>query len=175
MKRHRQTRRETFAALHGALAQEAIAAAAFDAVLNGEQASPNLLTLDTLTFAFAPDLPVEQAKALARSAIEALGLVHDTISFSSIHNEDGLYVYARVHAASGVLHSLNVMRLRVMRLRIERELQDEGLGYTLDDAQAALLADVCRILGLDEGETLFVMGEAYSRLLHAPANGGKAA
>jgi hypothetical protein len=142
-------------------------------VPDGEQATPTLLALDTLEFVFAPDLPVEQAKATARAAVAALGLEAPTVAYHSYHNETGLYVYARVHAASGVLHTLNVMRLRVLRLSIEIELRGEGLGRTLDGAQAAMLADVCRILGLDAGETLFVMGEAYQQLIHG-SNGGKA-
>ncbi len=165
--RHRAAR-----ALYAVLAQEGKAADL--PVLPGEQteARPALLALDTLEFALSPDLPFEQAVAMARSAVEALGLKGSTTTFHSYHNETALYVTAHVAAASGVLHSLNAMRLRVLRLRIERELQDDGLGWTLDDAQAAIFADVCRVLGMDEGEMLFVMGESYSRLVHGP-DGGK--
>jgi hypothetical protein len=55
--------------------------------------------------------------------------------------------------------------LRRLRLDIEREMAEDGLEPCLADAQAAMLIDVCRALGLKDTETRYVLGPAGRNLL----------
>jgi hypothetical protein len=55
--------------------------------------------------------------------------------------------------------------LRRLRLDIEREMAEDGLEPCLADAQAAMLVDVCRALGLKDTETRYVLGPAGRALL----------
>jgi len=63
-----------------------------------------------------------------------------------------------------------VRRLHDLRQQIEWEMSEDGLGGELSEAQAAILMDICRVLGLDGPQTLMVLGLAYYSLvgLNAP-------
>lgn len=58
-----------------------------------------------------------------------------------------------------------VFRLRSVALRIEAEMAHDGLDGRLTLEQAALLDDICRALGLDDGDVYRVLGEASWWLL----------
>lgn len=63
-------------------------------------------------------------------------------------------------------------RLHDLREQVEREMAEDGLGYELGKMQAAVMMDVCRVLGLDQAQTLAVLGVAYYALAGSGAKVG---
>jgi len=63
-------------------------------------------------------------------------------------------------------------RLRALREQVEREMAEDGLGYELGEMQAAVMMDVCRVLGLDQAQILSVLGVAYYTLAGSGAKVG---
>jgi hypothetical protein len=61
--------------------------------------------------------------------------------------------------------AMMVGKLRGLRMQIEREMIQDGLGEELNEDQASLLADVCLWLDLDETETRYVMGAVVDEVM----------
>jgi PRTRC genetic system protein C len=64
-------------------------------------------------------------------------------------------------------------KLRNLRVQLVIERAADGLPERLDEPQAALLADVCQVLQLDDRQVRWVLGDAYRRLLCESAGNGK--